>query len=136
MSIIIGILKFIWGWLTCGWAFNWVYNIEPINIWKSAEEMPFVLMGITNFIFAFLLVLVYSLIYKGLPGKGVAKGLWFGLFVWLVGALPGNFALGMVTTMATQVIIYWIVSFLIASLWQGLIIAVMYGKIEGIEAKS
>ncbi len=125
---VVGILTSVWGWLTCGWLFNWVYTLEPTNIWKSAEEMPFVLMNTTNLVFAFLLALVYALIYKGLPGKGIVKGLWFGLFVWLVGALPGNFALGMFTVMAQEVVIYWIIVSLLTGLWQGLLIAAIYGK--------
>ncbi|HIE44474.1 MAG TPA: hypothetical protein EYP78_06755 [Candidatus Omnitrophica bacterium] len=78
-GVVVGILQSIWGWLTCGWLFNWVYTLEPATIWKSPEEMPFVLMNITNLVFAFLLALVYALVYKGIPGKGVVKGLWFGL---------------------------------------------------------
>ena len=126
-GVVAGILKGIWGRLTCGWLFNWVYTLQPTNIWKPVEEMPFVLMNITGVVFAFLLAFAYSLVYKGLPGKGVVKGLWFGLFVWLVGGLPGNFALGMVTTMASGVVTYWILFSLVVSLWQGLIIAAIYG---------
>lgn len=127
-GVVVGVLQGVWGFLTCGWLFNWVYKLEPTNIWKSVEQMPFMLMNIANIIFAFLLALVYAVIYQGLPGKGLAKGLWFGFFVWLVGGLPGTIALGMVTTMATGVVIYWIISFLAISLWQGLIIAAIYGK--------
>ena len=127
-SVVVGILQSVWGWLTCGWLFNWVYTLEPTSIWKLPEEMPFVLMAITGFLFAFLLAFVYALIYKGLPGKGVVKGLSFGLVVWLVGALPGNFSLVMVTIMAPGVVLYWIINSLVASLWQGLIIAAIYGK--------
>lgn len=127
-GVVVGILKSIWGWLTCGWLFNWVYTLEPTSIWKPVEEMPFGMMNVTNILFAFLLALVYALINKGLPGKGIVKGLWFGLFVWLVGALPGTFALGMVTIMAHGVVIYWLISFLVVNLWQGLLIAAIYGK--------
>ncbi len=128
VGVVVSILKSVWGWLTCGWLFNWVYTLEPISVWKPPKEMPFVLMNITNLIFAFLLALVYAMICKGLPGKGIVKGLWFGLFVWLVGALPGNLALGMFTIIAPGVITYWIISSLVESLWQGLIIVAICGK--------
>lgn len=127
-GIVVGILHVIWSWITCGWLFNWVYSIEPVNIWKATENIPFLLMSVSNIVFAFLLALVYALIRKGLPGKGVIKGLWFGLFVWLVGPLPGNFILGLCSTMAQQVIIYWIAIFLVTLLWEGLLIAAIYGK--------
>ncbi|MFH1541061.1 MAG: hypothetical protein ABID79_04315 [Elusimicrobiota bacterium] len=127
---VVGILNSIWGWLTCGWLFNWVYLLEPIFIWKQPNEMPFALMGVTGIVFAILLALVYMIIYKGLPGKGIVKGLWFGLFVWLVGGLPGVFSLGMCTVMAWGVIIYWIIGGLVVCLWQGLVIAAIYGDGE------
>ena len=128
-GVVVGILTFVWGWLTCGWLFNWVYTLEPTSIWKLPQEMPFALMGIMDVVFSILVAFVYALIHKGLPGKSIAsKGLWFGLFVWLVGGLPGNFALGMVTVMAPAVVIYWIIDFLVINLWQGLIIAAIYGK--------
>lgn len=127
-GIVVGILKSIWGALTCGWLFNWVYKLEPTNIWKSFDQMSFPLMNISNIVFGVLLALVYALINKCLPGKGIIKGLWFGLFVWLVGALPGTFSLGLVTVMAHKVVTYWIINFFIVSLWQGLLISAIYGK--------
>ena len=127
-GIVVGILSSAWGWLTCGRLFNRVYALEPTIIWKPPAEMPFVLMNVASLVFAFLLALVYALIYKGLPGRGVVKGLWFGLFVWLVGGLPGISSLWMVTVMAPGVIIYWLVGSLVVSLWQGLVIAAIYGR--------
>jgi len=127
-GVVVGILGGIWGWLTCGWLFNWVYVLEPTSIWKAPEEMPFMLMSIMGLVFAIILAFVYALIHKGLPGKDIVKGLTFGLFIWLVGGLPGNFYLGIVTVMNHGVVIYWILGSLIISLWQGLVIAAIYGK--------
>ncbi|MFH1505240.1 MAG: hypothetical protein ABIH08_07665 [Candidatus Omnitrophota bacterium] len=129
-GIVVGILHFIWGGVTCGWLFSWVYKIEPTCIWKLPQDIPFMLAAISGIVFAILLALVYAIIYKSLPGKGITKGLWYGLFTWLVGALPGNFSLGLYTTMASQVIVYWVIIFLITSLWSGLAIAAIYGKQE------
>ncbi len=125
---VVGVLKVVWGFLTCGCLFNWVYSIEPTSIWKTPEQLPFVFMNIVDIASALLLALVYALIHKGLPGRGVVKGLWFGFFLWLVEALPGNLMLGMVTVMAKGVVIYWILDFLVLSLWQGLVIAAIYGE--------
>ncbi len=127
-GVVVGILGGIWGWLTCGWLFNWVYTLEPTGIWKAPGEMPFILMSVMGLVFGIILAFVYALIHKGLPGKGIVKGLTFGLFVWLVGGLPGCFSLGMVTVMAHGAVIYWILGALVVSLWQGLVIAAIYGK--------
>jgi hypothetical protein len=105
-GVIVGILSTIWGGVTCGWLFNWVYKLEPSSIWKLPEEIPFILMSIMGIVFA--------------------KGLCFGLLVWLVGSLPGNFSLGIFSAINQTVIIYWIIWGLVTSLWQGLIIAAIY----------
>ncbi|MFH1855875.1 MAG: hypothetical protein ABH836_01435 [Candidatus Omnitrophota bacterium] len=123
-ALVVGILEMAWGWLTCGWLFNWVYRIEPVNIWKLGEEIPFVLMNVSTLVFAFLLAMAYNIIRKGLPGRGVfAKGLLFGLIVWIVGALPGIGSMAMFTTIAPVVIIYWLINAFVANIWKGIIIA-------------
>ena len=130
-GVVVGILGGIWGWLTCGWLFNWVYSLEPTNVWKGEEVMTpgfMVLMNLMGIVFAILLALVYAFLYKGIPGKGIVKGLWYGLFVWLVGTLPGNFMLGMFSVIAQGVILYWIIAGMVTNLWQGVVIAAIYGK--------
>ena len=128
VGVVVGILHSLWAWLTCGWLFNWVYTLEPTFVWKPPDQMPFVWMTIGGVVAAFLLALVYALIQKGLPGKGIVKGLWYGLFVWLVGGLPGTWSLAVTTVMATGVVIYWIINFLVVSLWSGLLIAAIVGS--------
>ncbi|MBN2097190.1 MAG: hypothetical protein JW714_01795 [Candidatus Omnitrophica bacterium] len=125
-GIIVGVLNAVWGFLTCGKFFNWVYALEPTFVWKTIEEIPFVLANISGMIFAILLALVYALVHKGLPGTGIIKGLCFGLFVWLVGTLPGVFSLALFSRINQTVIIYWIISGLIVNLWQGLVLAAIY----------
>jgi len=125
-GIVVGILNGVWGFLTCGKFFGWVYRLEPIFVWKSLEDMSLLLANIAGIIFSIMLALVYALIHKGLPGKGIIKGLSFGLFVWLVGTLPGNFALGCFSRINQTVIIYWIIAGLVIDLLRGLVIAAIY----------
>ena len=116
-------------YLTCGWLFNWVYQIPPI-IWLTPEAM----METTNmaasllvgFIASFLFALVYAVFYKGIPGKGVKKGLHYGFFIWLVSALSGMAAMPFYMTIATTVVIYWIVQALILGLINGAILGAIY----------
>lgn len=130
-GVVTGILGGIWGWVTCGWLFNRVYSLEPVNVWKAVETITprfMISVNLMSIVFAILLAMVYALLYKGIPGKGIVKGLWFGLFVWLAGTLPGNFTLGMFSVIARKVIIYWIIGGLVVNLWQGALIAAIYGK--------
>lgn len=128
-AIAVTIFGFIWGWLTCGWLFNWVYTLEPTSIWKPSEAMNtnwFILMNLGGLVLNLALVWVYALLLKAIPGKGIYKGLWYGFFVWLAGTLPGMFSLYMTMVIAQTVVVYWLVNGLISSLIAGAIIAAVY----------
>ncbi|MDI6786432.1 MAG: hypothetical protein QMD92_06950 [bacterium] len=128
-GVVVGILSGIWGGITCGWLFNWVYSLEPTTIWRGKEAMTAgftAMVNIANIVFSTLLAFVYALLYKGIPGKGVIKGLWYGVVVWLVGTLPGSFMAGVFSVIAKGVIVYWIISGLITNIWQGVVISLIY----------
>jgi hypothetical protein len=127
-TIVLSIFNAIVGAVTCGGIFNWVYKIEPTNIWKSME-MPGVEFYIGSVILNVLFVVVYALLQKGIPGKNkLVKGLIFGLCVYAVGMLPGMFATYMFMTVAPTVIVYWTILALVQEPIRGLITAAIYGE--------
>lgn len=127
--IVVALFHFMVGGLTCGCIFSWVYKIEPINVWKPMENFPFMLVLATTFFIDLLFVLVYAIINKGVPGKNrYAKGLLYGLFVWMVGLVPGLISTYLFMTVATTVVIYWTIWGLIVSPLKGLITAAIYGE--------
>ncbi|MCK4870080.1 MAG: hypothetical protein KAS93_03115, partial [Gammaproteobacteria bacterium] len=65
-------------------------------------------------------------IMESLPGRRVGKGLTYGLFIWLVGWLPIIAFVGFMTQINDAVIIYWLVNLLVISLWQGVVVSVIY----------
>lgn len=116
------------GAVTCGGIFNWVYKLEPVNVWKPMDAP-----GATYFIGAvilnFIFVLVYAALRKGIPGKNkLVKGLLFGLCVWAVGMLPGMFSTYIFMTVAPTVVIYWTLLGLIQVPLRGLITSSIYGQ--------
>ncbi len=119
----------LYGWLTCGWLFNWVYKLPP-NIWRTPEEMASVSSLLwTNLIglaVALIFVKIYAYLHKALHGEGAKKGMKYGLIIWLVGALSGMAALPFYMTVANTVVIYWIISALALNLINGAIVGVMY----------
>jgi hypothetical protein len=116
------------GAITCGWIFNWVYKLEPVNVWKPMEA-PGVTYYIGAIILNFIFVLVYAFLCKGIPGENkFAKGLLFGLCVWAVGMLPGMFATYIFMTVSPVVVIYWTLSGLILNPLRGLITSSIYGE--------
>ncbi len=130
-GIAVTVFNAAFGWATCGWLFNWVYEIEPTNVWKlkSMESVPFVEFNVGVLVLSIILAIVYVLFRKGIPGQNsVVKGLVFGLCVWAVGMLPGMFMTHTFMTVAQTVVIYWTISGLVNSLLSGLIIAAICGK--------
>ncbi len=116
------------GGLTCGWLFNWVYKLEPTNVWKSMEA-PGVMFYIGAIVLNAIFVLIYAWIHKGLPiSKKLIKGLAYGLGVWALGILPGMFATHMFMTVACGVVVYWTISALIQVPLKGLITAAIIGE--------
>ena len=75
-GIVIWIVSTIFAWLTCGWIFNWVYEIPPL-IWKDPTAMfttsALIWTNILGLLIAIVFALVYSFIYKAIPGKGAKK---------------------------------------------------------------
>ncbi|MHC4122638.1 MAG: hypothetical protein ACYSSI_03615 [Planctomycetota bacterium] len=118
----------VFGTLTCGWLFKWVYTLEPTNIWKPIEAPPpayFIGALVLNLVFAF----IYALLNKGIPGKNrFIKGIVFGLCVWAVGVLPGMLATYFFMTIHPGVVLYWTIGGLIQTPITGLIIAAIYGQ--------
>jgi hypothetical protein len=75
---------------------------------------------------ALLFALVFAILYKGIPGKGITKGIVYGVLVWLVGALTGMASLPFYMTIATTVVIYWILQQLALGVINGAIVGVIY----------
>ncbi|MEA3489250.1 MAG: hypothetical protein U9R44_02770 [Candidatus Omnitrophota bacterium] len=123
------IFGMIMGMAFCGGIFNWVYQLEPTNVWKPMEGPPGAMFFIGGLALNIVLALVYALLNKGIPGRNKpVKGLIFGLCVWAVGILPGMFATYSFMTVSTTVIIYWTILGLIEAPLKGLIIAAIYGE--------
>nr|VFK40432.1 MAG: hypothetical protein BECKTC1821E_GA0114239_100740 [Candidatus Kentron sp. TC]VFK41908.1 MAG: hypothetical protein BECKTC1821D_GA0114238_101137 [Candidatus Kentron sp. TC]VFK57671.1 MAG: hypothetical protein BECKTC1821F_GA0114240_101918 [Candidatus Kentron sp. TC] len=125
-TLIIFVLAQIWGFLTCGWLFNWIYEIEPTSVWLEMERMSLPLGLLWGFIFSLTFVFAYATFYAGIPGNGIKKGIRFGLLIWLVGAFPGMGSMSVYTVIAHQVIIYWVINALIQLIWQGAIVGRVY----------
>ena len=117
----------IFGMLTCGWLFNWVYELPP-NIWHSQEAMMdnLVLANLLGFFRCLAFAFVFAFLYKGIPGSGIKKGVIYGILVWLVGTFSGMLTMPLFMTISTTVIIYWIAQALILNLINGAIIGEIY----------
>jgi hypothetical protein len=128
-ALAIWIFSTIWMFLTCGWLFSWIYEIEPI-IWYSAETMmsaqTLIFSNLFGILSAVIFVLVFAVLYKGIPKKGISKGLVYGFLVWLIGPFSGMISMPLYMTIAPAVIVYWLISALITFLVMGVIAGAIY----------
>lgn len=128
-GLAVTIFGMIMGAVTCGGIFNWVYKLEPTNVWKPMDGPPGIIFMIGTLVLNIILSFIYALIHKGIPGKSkLVKGLIFGLCVWAVGMLPGMFSTYAFMTVSTTVVVYWTILGLITTPLEGMIIASIYGE--------
>ncbi len=128
-AVVITIFGMIWTMVTCAGLFGWVYEIPPI-IWKDASEM----MTLTNtilsivwgFLTAILFTLMYAVLYKGIPGKGVKKGIIYGFIVYLIGTFSGIVGMPLYMTISPVVVVYWVLNYLVSSIIMGAIVGAIY----------
>ncbi len=128
-SVVVWIFGILYTMLTCGWLFSWVYTIPPV-IWKSPEMMAtptyMILSLLVGLVSSFIFVAVFALLYKGIPLKGLKKGLLYGFLAWLIGPFVGIVGMPIYMMIANTVIIYWLINFFIAYLVMGLLTASIY----------
>lgn len=113
--------------------FGWVFNLEPSAIWKwtpvQGFDMPagwWFILFLLNIILAVAFTFIYALIEKGLPGKGIQKGLSFGIIVWIVGPIPALVTMYLMMNIATGALVYFTIQSLFEWLVYGTVISLIY----------
>lgn len=117
--------------------FGRVFELEPISIWKWTPAQGFnmpvqwwILLLLLNIVLAVIFAFVFALIQKGLPGKGIQKGLWFGIMVWIVGPIPSLITIYLMMNIAAGALIYFTLQSLSEWLVYGTIISLIYKEKE------
>jgi hypothetical protein len=115
--------------------FDWTFRLEPTSIWRwtpdkmcnmSVYWWTYLIVG--NTLLALFLSMTYAVLYNGIPGRGIMKGLAFGVIIWLVGVLPAAFTIHILTVMNSWSILYFTTQAIVEHLIYGTIIAVVYGN--------
>lgn len=98
-ALAVTVFGMAWGMLSCGWLFTWVYGLPPVSVWKTPETMMTPLFWVINvvghFVLSVIFVAIFAKLQDALCGGRIGKGFCYGIIVWLVGVLPGMFAVGM-----------------------------------------
>jgi len=128
VALLVTLCEFVFGIITCGGMFNWIYSIEPTTVWKPMESTLVPGFYIFSIVLNLIFVKIYTVLSKGIDGTKITKGLKFAAYVWALGILPGMFATYYFMTVATTVVIYWIIVGLINLLLKGLIVSAIFEK--------
>jgi len=64
-GIAVTVLHAIIGMACCGGVFNWVYKLEPTNVWKAMDSAPGAAYFVGSLVLSIILAFVYALINRG-----------------------------------------------------------------------
>lgn len=112
--------------------FRNIFTLEPTFVWKWTPAMgtsipvSWPILLILNIVLAFVFAGVYAALEKGLPGRGVQKGIFFGLIAWLIGVIPPMLTLYLMTVIAPGALWYFTFQGLVEWLVYGVIISAVY----------
>lgn len=122
--------------------FGWVFDLEPSAVWKWTPEKGFnmpanwlIILFLLNIVLALAFAFIYALIKNDLPGKGIQKGLYFGVIVWIVGPIPALATMYLLINIASGALAYFAIQSLFEWLVYGTIIAAIY-KEENLPQKT
>ena len=127
-GVAFGIIGEIFGWVIYGVLFiKW--TVEAHQIWRPMESLYWRIgMPLADILGGLMVALAYAVLYKGIPGIGVRRGLVFGLILWLITRLAGElFFYAMCPIPFMLVVAGWIHGLIVGALG-GIVVAAIYGK--------
>jgi len=127
-GIVFGIIAEILGWLVYMVLFGkWVE--QSSHLWRPFESLYWrVGMPLTDLLLGLMMALGYALLYKGIPGTGLGKGVAFGLIMWLISRVPGELFMYVMTPEPFILVIAGWLHGIITMVLGGLAIAAIFGK--------
>jgi len=131
-GIAFGIIGEIFGWLIYGVLFmKWTTQVS--QLWRPMDSLHWRLgMPLADIFSGLMIALGYALLYRGIPGTGIKKGLIFGFILWLMTRVGGElFFYAMSPIPFMLVVAGWIHGLIVGTLG-GIVLAAIYGKsLEG-----
>ena len=89
-----GVANAVYSMLVCTrLIIPFVKQVTPDGFWVPSSGQHIATMVLFGFAACLLWAFGYALLYRGIPGRGVSKGLVYGLLLWLLAILPNNAAL-------------------------------------------
>jgi hypothetical protein len=123
-----GIVAQVIGGIIYGGIFmKWTQEIA--FLWRPMDSLLWkVGMPLSSFLEGILLAIGYIVLYKGIPGEGIKKGLSFGLLLFLMNGIAGELSwYSMMPLPSMYILAGWLYSFVVFVIG-GILISLIYGK--------
>jgi hypothetical protein len=127
-GIAFGLIGEIIGWFIYGVLFmKWTMQVG--QLWRPMDSLHWRIgMPLADIFGGLMVSLAFAILYRGIPGTGIKKGLAFGLILWLITRLAGELFFYVMSPIPfTLVVAGWIQGFIVGALG-GMVIAAIYGK--------
>ncbi|MDY7032143.1 MAG: hypothetical protein SVY10_09595 [Thermodesulfobacteriota bacterium] len=123
-----GVIGEFFGWLIYGVLFmKWSEQVS--QLWRPMDSLHWRIgMPLTDIFYGLMVALGYAILYKGIPGTNLKKGLMFGLILWLITRLTGELFWYTMSPIPFMLVIAGWVHGILVMLLGGLVIAAIYGK--------
>jgi len=127
-GIAFGIIGEIFGFIIYGVLFmKWIS--ESHQVWRPMESMHMRIgMPLADIFGGLMVALAFAILYKGIPGTGIKKGLIFGLILWLITRLAGELFFYVMSPIPVMLVIAGWIHGLIVGAAGGMAVAAIYGK--------
>src|SRR3972149_115897 len=131
-GIAFGIIGEIFGFIIYGVLFmKWIS--ESHQVWRPMESMHMRIgMPLADIFGGLMVALAFAILYKGIPGTGIKKGLIFGFILWLITRVGGELFFYAMSPIPFMLVIAGWLHGLFAGPLGGIVLAAIYGKsLEG-----
>ena len=131
-GIAFGVIGEIFGWLIYAVLFvKW--TIQVSQLWRPMDSTYWRIgMPLADILSGLLIALAYAILYKGIPGTGIKKGLIFGFILWLITRVGGELFFYAMSPIPFMLVIAGWLHGLFAGPLGGIVLAAIYGKsLEG-----
>lgn len=126
IGVVAAIISIILGFVTCGWIFNFIYTLPPVEVWKIFTPTTFAIIIVYSLIYYTFITLIFAKVRKVLPIDNVRAGLFYGTALWIVTSLNGAVPTFLFMNVNQIVPIYWALIGLLDSLIIATVIAMLY----------
>lgn len=131
-GISFGIIEEIFGWLIYGVLFvQWVN--EASNVWRPMDDPAMRIgMPLVDILSGLAMAFGFAILFKGIPGTGIKKGIFFGLILWLITRFAGELFFYVMSPIPFMIVIAGWIHGLFVAVLGGAALAAIYGKsLEG-----